>query len=118
MDLSDHEGIQVRVKGDGRTYTWRLSTNATWRGRQISHWADFDTVAGEWIDAKIPFSAFKPQWRGRKLSGPALDPARIRGMGLMIYDKQDGAFEIRMDSVHAYRPAVRQSETDTPAVTE
>ncbi len=43
MNLSKHEGIRLRVKGDGRRYTWRLTTNARWRGREISYWADFDT---------------------------------------------------------------------------
>ncbi len=101
-DLSNHEGIRIRVKADGRTYTWRLTTDARYRGRPVSYWADFETRKGEWVDARIPFSRFKPQFRGMKLKGPKLDPKRIRGMGLMIYDKRDGAFELRLDSVHAY----------------
>ncbi len=40
------------------------------------------------------------------LNGPALDPGQITGMGLMIYDKLDGAFEIRLASVQAYSARV------------
>jgi hypothetical protein len=102
LDLAKYAGIQLRIKGDGRRYTWRLTTDARWRGRQISYWADFNTRDGEWTTVEIPFSRFMPQFRGYQLDGPALDPARIRGMGLMIYDKQDGPFELHVDSVHAY----------------
>ena len=102
LDLSNHAGIQLCIKADGRRYTWRLSTNARWRGRQISYWANFETRDGAWSTVNIPFSSFVPRYRGLELDGPALDPAEITGMGLMIYDNQDGPFKLRLASVHAY----------------
>ena len=102
LDLSEYAGIQVRVKGDGRRYTWRLATNARWRGRQVSYWADFDTPSGSWDTIDIPFASFVPKFRGYELNGPPLDPRQITAMGLMIYDKQDGPFELHLDSVAAY----------------
>ena len=102
LDLSDRTGIRLRVKGDGRRYTWRLATKARWRGRQVSYWADFDTRAGEWTTVDIPFSRFVPKFRGYRLEEPALDTTQITGMGLMIYDNLDGPFELNLDSVHAY----------------
>jgi len=102
LDLSNHLGIELRIRGDGRRYTWRLTTDARWRGRQVNYWADFETRDGEWSTVNIPFSRFIPQFRGYQLEGPALDPAKIRGMGLMIYDKQDGPFKLQLASVHAY----------------
>ena len=103
LDLATHEGIQLRVRGDGRRYTWRLTTTARWRGRQVAYWADFETRQGEWHTVNIPFSRFIPRFRGYELDGPALDPDQITGMGLMIYDNQDGPFELQLASVHAYR---------------
>jgi hypothetical protein len=102
LDLSNHEGIRLALKGDGRRYTWRLATDARWRGREISYWADFETENGEWSTANIPFAKFVPKFRGRQLDGPELDPARITSMGLMIYDNQDGPFELHLASVSAY----------------
>lgn len=102
LDLSDRAGIRLRVKGDGRRYTWRLTTDARWRGRQVSYWADFNTRDGEWSTVNIPFSSFIPRFRGTELDGPALESGTITGMGLMIYDKQDGLFELQLASVHAY----------------
>ena len=52
----------------------------------------------------IPFASFIPRFRGVRLDGPALDSAQITGMGLMIYDNQDGQFEMHIASVHAYAP--------------
>ena len=102
LDLSGQAGIRLRVLGDGRRYTWRLTTDARVYGREVAYWADFDTVDGEWQTVDIPFSSFVPRFRGSVLNGPALDTARITGMGLMIYDKQDGPFELRLASIHAW----------------
>lgn len=102
LNLSDHAGIQLRVKGDGRRYTWRLTSAARWRGRRVSYWADFETENGTWSTVNVPFSSFIPRFRGFELDGPALDPREITGMGLMIYDNQDGPFELHLASVHAY----------------
>lgn len=102
LDLSKHSGIQLRVKGDGRRYTWRLTTAARWRGRQVSYWADFDTQKDTWSTINIPFSSFIPRFRGNQLDGPALDSGQITGMGLMIYDGLDGPFALRLGSIAAY----------------
>jgi hypothetical protein len=102
LDLSKYGGIRLHVKGDGRRYTWRLTTDARWRGAEVSYWADFETAAGAWSVVDIPFSSFVPRYRGTRLDGPELNPARITGMGLMIYDKLDGPFELRLASVHAF----------------
>ena len=102
LDLSAYDGVRVRVRADGRRYTWRITTDARWRGRTVSYWADFQTTRGEWTTVDIPFARFEPQFRGMALDGPRLDTSRIRGMGLMIYDKRDGPFELELDRVEAY----------------
>ncbi|MEO0422965.1 MAG: CIA30 family protein [Pseudomonadota bacterium] len=102
LDLSAYAGLRLRVYGDGRRYTWRLTTDARVYGRPVGYWADFDTVADEWTTVDVPFSAFIPQFRGARLRGPSLATAKISGMGLMIYDKRDGPFTLTLGSVHAY----------------
>ena len=102
LDLSKYDGIQLRLKGDGRRYTWQLQTNARNRGYPVSYWAEFDTPDGEWGTVNIPFSRFYPQFRGFKLDGPELDTSEITELGLYIYDKKDGPFELRLDSIEAY----------------
>jgi len=102
FDLSAHSGIRLKIKGDGRRYTWHLQTDATWRGRRISYWADFETESQQWATIDIPFDDFEPQFRGFKLDGPALDQGRISELGLYIYDKLDGPFELHLDKVMVY----------------
>ena len=102
LDLSNYDGIQLRIQGDGRRYTWQLQTSARYRSYRISYWAKFDTTDGEWITVNIPFSDFYPQVRGYKLDEPELDTSDITELGLYIYDNQDGAFQLRLDSVSAY----------------
>jgi len=102
LDLSTFEGIRLHVLGDGRRYTWHLQTDATWRGRPVSYWADFATTAQQWTTVDIAFSDFLPQFRGFRLDGPELDRNRITELGLYIYDKLDGPFEVRLAKVEAY----------------
>jgi NADH dehydrogenase [ubiquinone] 1 alpha subcomplex assembly factor 1 len=102
LDVSKYDGIQLRVKGDGRRYTWQLQTNARYRGFAVSYWAEFDTPDGEWSTINIPFAKFYPQFRGFKLDGPELNRSEITEFGLYIYDKKDGAFKLLLDSVEAY----------------
>ena len=102
FDLSDRAGIRVTVKGDGRRYTWQLQTDARWRGRLVNYWADFNTVAEEVTSVDIPFASFFPQFRGFKLDGPELNAGQITQLGLYIYDKNDGPFELLLISVEAY----------------
>lgn len=109
LNLSDFEGIRLKILGDGRRYTWQLTTNAMWRGRPVSFWAEFDTRDKEWDIIDIPFSRFEPRFRGRVLDGPALDPGRITGLGLMINDGKDGAFAASLASVGAYATQVPSS---------
>lgn len=85
------KGITLRARGDGRTYTFRVQTS-----NGVSYWADFPS-ATSWQEADIPFSAFRPRWRGMWLDGPVLKPADIVSLGLMIYDKRDGEFYLEVD---------------------
>ena len=101
-DLSGYSGIKVRIESDGRRYTWSIQTDARWRGRLISYWADFQTAAGESEEIYIPFTNFMPQFRGFKLDGPRLDLSAISEFALYQYDKTDGAFELKLFSVEAY----------------
>ena len=65
-------------------------------------------INGTWATVDIPFDAFVPQFRGYRLDGPALDTSKIQGMGLMIYDKQDGRFRLHLESIRAYGPSTQE----------
>eukprot|EP01068_Selenidium_serpulae_P007209 Selendium_serpulae@DN463_c0_g1_i2.p1 len=105
LDLSDFSGIRLRVKGDGRRFTWRLDTAkhpSHLREPDFSFWADFSTQRDEWIVVRIPFSKFVAKRRGVTLDGPIINTADVTSLGVMIYDKHDGPFHLEIDSVYAY----------------
>ncbi|MDH3977955.1 MAG: CIA30 family protein [Gammaproteobacteria bacterium] len=103
LDLSNQDGIELRLKGDGRSYIWQLQTNARYRGYRVSYWAGFDTREGEWSTVRIPFANFYPQVRGFRLDNPPLDSSAITELGLYIYDQKDGPFELHLDTIKGYK---------------
>ena len=102
MDLSNADGVVLRVKGDGRTYQMRFNTNARFRGMEVSFKADFDTRQGEWTEVKVPFNQFEGSFRGMSLKKEKFDPAEIRRVGLLLADKKSGPFELQVDWIRPY----------------
>ena len=104
-DLRGHDGVVLRIKGDGKTYGIRLRTDAAFEG--VSYQTKVATEAGRWAEARVPFTAFKPVFRGRQVRGyPALDPGAIRTFGLIIADRQEGPFRLEIDWIKAYRARI------------
>jgi monofunctional biosynthetic peptidoglycan transglycosylase len=96
LDLEGATGLSLRYRGDGKTYKLRLRMDGKLDG--ISYEARFQTVAGEWMETAFDLSEFRPVWRGNAVpNAPALDPARVRSVTLMISDKQAGPFALELD---------------------
>lgn len=102
LDLSDAEGLIVRVKGDGRTYEAHLSTLARFRGREITFVGMLPTKKGEWTEVKVPFSELEGDFRGRRLEDAKFDPSEVRRITLELVDKKPGAFELQVDWIRTY----------------
>ncbi|ALO45943.1 CIA30 family protein [Pseudohongiella spirulinae] len=96
LDLSDFSGLTLRVCGDGRRYQFRLYTDATFHDSKIAYSMSFNTTADQWQDVTVDFSKLKPVFRGRLLSGPAFDAARVEQIGFLLADKQAGKFHLRV----------------------
>ncbi len=103
--IGNAAGIMFRVRGDGRTYKFDLQTGVFWQGLPVSYRADFETKAGEWTEVRLPFKRFIPTSMGQSVEGQVdeLEPAKIATIGFMIYDKQDGPFQLEVDWVKTYQ---------------
>lgn len=100
LDLSEHEGVTLRVRGDGRRYQLRFRTEEGSRG--LAYKGEFDTAAGEWQDLHLPFRDFQPSFRGRRPPGaPPLDPGEIRQAGFLIADNREGPFQLEVAWIRA-----------------
>jgi hypothetical protein len=100
FDLAGQAGIALRVKGDGKRYKVNLRTDADFDGVQFQ--AVLEPPAGEWINMALPFTAFRPTFRGRPATG-TLDPSRIMTVGLMISERQEGPFALEVEWIRAWR---------------
>jgi monofunctional biosynthetic peptidoglycan transglycosylase len=94
-------GVVLRVKGDGRTYQFRLRTSEQFDG--MAYRAEFRTQPDTWLTVRLPFSSFEPTFRGRIVpDAPPLRPENIQQLGFLIADKQAGAFQIEIDWIRTY----------------
>jgi hypothetical protein len=100
-DLSSSEGVEVRVKGDGKTYKLGVRDDAAFDG--VVHQADFRTQPGVWEQIRIPFSELVPTYHGRMLeSEPPLDRIRVKSFSFLIADKQEGPFSLEIAWVRCF----------------
>jgi len=101
LSLQNYTGIKIKVKGDGRSYQFRLRTDDRFDG--ISYRSIFRTEKETWQVLELPFKAFKPTYRGRILTNvPPLQPGKIKQLGFLLADKSQGNFELRIDWIKAY----------------
>ena len=103
VDLSEFAGIEINVKGDGRTYQLRLRNDGRTDG--LTYRASFKTRDGKWFSVRIPFEHFVPSFRGEVIEeAPPLDPTRIHQIGFLIADKVPGPFSLEIGFVQAWNP--------------
>lgn len=111
LNLSDCEGIQLRVKGDGKRYKFIVRNQAKWDG--IGYCYSFDTVYNIWTTVQIPFRELIPVFRAKTLRDhPPFDPSQIFSVQLMLskfeYDGNlnpkfsPGTFQLQVESIKGY----------------
>lgn len=99
-DLKAYDGIALRIRGDGKTYRFRIRTEET--GAGIAYTALFETETDTWQEIYIPFSEMIPMYRGLAVNGVgSLDLASIRSFQIMLSDKQQGEFLLVLDWISA-----------------
>lgn len=111
LDLSNYQGIDLRIKGDGNRYKFILRNETKWDS--ICYCYSFDTVANIEFTVRIPFSELIPVFRAKTLKdAPAFNPGQITSLQLMLskfeYDGKlnpnftPGCFQIQVKYIQAY----------------
>jgi NADH dehydrogenase [ubiquinone] 1 alpha subcomplex assembly factor 1 len=86
------------VRGDGKRYKLNLRTDDAFDG--VNYQAAFEAPRDQWTTVRLPVAEFRPTLRGGVVAtAPPLDPARVRQVGLMIADRQAGAFRLAVRSI-------------------
>jgi monofunctional biosynthetic peptidoglycan transglycosylase len=93
LDLSDANGLEIAVHGDGRIYRLNLRDDPGFD--TVLHRVEF-VAPPSWTVLRFPFSEFRPTYRGRPLNGPRLRTERVCGIGLMIADRVEGPFRMEI----------------------
>ena len=117
VDLSDHDGLTARVRGDGRTYWMTVNTNV--RIPAGSYRMVFRTEPGKWQVIRAPFSSFRATSFGRVL--PVFLPlnrAKVESIGFLIADKKAGPFRLEVDWIKAEKKAETKAPADGSAEPE
>ena len=97
---TDIDAIELLVRGDGHRYKLNLRTDRGFDG--VNYQAAFAPPAGQWATLRLSLDAFQPSWRGRAVpEAPPLRGARIEQVGLMIADRQFGAFALAIGVIRA-----------------
>jgi hypothetical protein len=94
-------GLALRVRGDGKTYCVALKTN---RGVDaVQYVVRITPPRSGWSVVRVPFREVVPSSHGEILkNAPPFDPARVVAIGVLVADRQDGAFELLIEKVSAY----------------
>lgn len=85
---------RLEVRGDGRRYKFTLRAGTSFDG--VSWQASFDAPPGDWRTVRLATADFAPTFRGRRVEAPPLDPAQVHTLGLMLADRQAGAFALAL----------------------
>ncbi len=100
MDLSAYDGIEIKVKGDGRMYY--LTTRSSGR-RMLAYWSPIQPPKGVWTVIRVPFDLFYASYFGKKIPALKLNSKKVTSVGFMLYDKKAGPFGIEVSSIRAYK---------------
>ena len=96
--LTGADGLEIKIKGDGRKYSILLGTDEMRGSWQASFVADRD-----WNIVKIPFENFRLSVRGwSPPSAPSVPRSRISTIGIIIGDKNERPFMLQVDSIVGY----------------
>jgi len=116
LNLAGYDGVELRVRGDGKRYKFIIRTDPKWDGTAYSY--SFDTEGNNWISVRIPFADLIPVFRAKTLKdSDPIDPSHISSFQLMLskfeYDGElnpkfePGGFALQVESIKAYGGATK-----------
>ena len=101
MDLKGSEGINIRIKGDGRKYALTLKNPD--RQRVMYFASFFETKNGEWEEISLPIKSFKGYFYGQNVNAvSSMNEEKMKEIGIILLDKKPGPFALEIDWVKKF----------------
>ena len=101
QDLSGYDGIELRVRGGGRTFELNVDDGTRRGRREVARRGAFPTTS-EWATVRVAFDNLKTTVHGEPVTADPLIRAAVQGVGLYIIDGQDGPFRLEVDWMRPY----------------
>jgi NADH dehydrogenase [ubiquinone] 1 alpha subcomplex assembly factor 1 len=99
--LHGYDGIKLRVRGDGRAYSFGLHQRHMFAG--TSYRCRFETIPLQWIDVVLPFQQFVLMRFGQRAGVSPVSPQKIERLSIVCGDKQAGPFTLELGTIAAWR---------------
>ena len=90
-----NSSIRIRLKGDGKTYQFRVKAR---KSDYYSYTRGFDT-SGTWETIAIPLKTMYPSFRGRPLDLPNFDQESIVELRFLIGNKKKETFQLTLETI-------------------
>lgn len=94
-NVKKYTKIILKVKGDGKTYQFRVKDN---RNNYYSYIQNFETT-GKNQTIELQLSDFEPYFRGRKLNMANYNENTIEQVAILIGNKKAETFKLLIDSI-------------------
>ena len=95
MDVSKFSSLEIRLKGDGKTYQIRLKSSPS----QYYNYSCTIKTSGEWQTILLPFTEFLPRFRGMSLDKPAYAGEELGEVAILIGNKKAEEFRMEIDRI-------------------
>lgn len=95
VDSSDYTKFKIRIKGDGKSYQFRVKSN---RYDRYSYIFKFETTEN-WQTIEIPFEDMYASFRGYRLDIPNFEGKQMEEIAFLIGNKKKESFKLLIDSI-------------------
>jgi hypothetical protein len=95
LNVSPKSIIRIRLKGDGKSYQFRVKHD---RQAYYSYITEFNT-SGDWQTLGFTLADLRPTFRGRKVDLPNFDQNTIEELRFLIGNKKTQTFVLLVESI-------------------
>lgn len=95
VNVSKSKAIKIRLKGDGKTYQFRIKPQES---TYYAYVKSFKTT-NDWETIEIKLSEMEASFRGRKLNIPNFNHDTISELAILIGNKTKERFELKIESI-------------------
>jgi len=108
LDLSALSGVEMAVRGDGKTYRFIVRTRDTRGTIEYTAVIPAKASAHQWRTVQLSWDEFRPSYKAGMIAGieldnvPPLNPCNIKSFGLAVGDRQWGQFHLECAYIKAF----------------